>query len=439
MASKTSEIRGHDQILAYFTQTQMNYFVIDAIFGTGVRLPISNFIFDVINIINEYADAVVSIDVPSGLTGDEGKIAGNAILATETLAIGLPKVGHYVNLGPQFIGKLEILDVSLPNDLLKDSDKNLLTPTVVSRLVRKRDRFAHKNSFGHTLVLGGSKGLMGALILAGQSALKVGSGLVTALTSKDEDYPSLSSRMMPEVMTGVIPEIGSTDELQQVLKRFDTIVIGPGLGTSETSKENLLKVVNHFSGPLVIDADAINVLKFDEDRETLLNRKTPTIFTPHLGEFSCFMDCPKEDLVERPIDYIKKFVEGTGCSVILKGPCTYLGFPNNKIYVHYMPNSGMATGGSGDVLAGVLGGIFSQRHPQFKTGHKIEALENFCEAACFGVVLHSMAGKHAAENFGERAMVASSITDYLTEAFFDLEKSGDKYHYEYHDFQASFQ
>lgn len=427
---KISKVKTHEEIEGYFSQTQSEYFVVDAIFGTGVRLPLANLIFNVIRSIEKFSTITVSVDIPTGVCGDTGRMEGNAISADTTLSIGIPKIGYYIGDGPEHTGSLKVIDAGFPNELLKVGNKTLLTSSFVAHLARKRDQFAHKNVFGHTVLIGGSTGLTGALVLASNAALRVGSGLITSITWQ-KNYSELVAQKLPEIITGYIPE---DDEVLKnrldYLERANALVIGPGLGRKDESRAAVLKVLENYSGPIVIDADAINVLSLKDDKELLNGRKAPTIFTPHLGEFSRFMGADKNKAQEDILSYLKSFIEETNCSVVLKGACSYVGFPNNKLFINYKPNSGMATGGSGDVLAGLIGGLFAQIPYDPETSDPLSELEKFYSATCLGVVLHSKAGEFAANHLGERAMVASSITDYLTEAFFEIDKKGERYAYE---------
>lgn len=423
---KISEMGGSDQVLSYFTQTQSEYFVIDAIFGTGVRLPVPNSIFEVIKVVNEHASVMVAVDIPTGVDGDTGALDGSAIKADLTLAIGLPKLGHYAGEGARASGKVVVLDAGFPLNELGGGNTSLLTPTQVAKVFLYRNQFAGKNLYGHTLVLGGSPGLSGALILSATAALKVGAGLVTAMTWK-ESYPELVSRVIPEIMTRSLPE--SKEEASggerlwiKDLEKYDTVVVGPGFSRSPHAREVVLEVLGRFPGPVVLDADAINVLKAQEDQHFFSGRKFPVIMTPHLGEFSRFTNIPMKEVEQYPFKHLKQLIENINCSILLKGAASYLGLPNGKIFINYFPNDGMATGGSGDVLAGILGGLFTQifSAKEIKTGIFFDA-EEFFDSACLGLMVHSMAGKHAAKKLGVRPMTAGSIIDFLPEAFFEID------------------
>lgn len=420
---KINEIRNFDQLDSYFSETGGEYFILDAVIGTGFRLPLSNYLFDVINAVNQYASVMVALDIPSGVMGDTGRVSSTAIKADITLAIGLPKLGHYISDGAHYSGQTYTIDAGFPRDLLEGGDKSLLSFESILSMYTPRNKFAHKNSFGHALIVGGSQGLTGALIMASKAALRVGTGLVTASTWSD-NYGELASRIIPEIMTGLIPtedeEIAGT---VKDLKRYHAIVIGPGLGRQERSRDTVLEVLNNFTGPIVLDADAIKMLSLEEDGHILAQRKFPTILTPHMGEFAHFVGSTVEKVSEDPITYLKDLVDKTNSTVILKGPCTFLGFPNGEIHINYFPNDGMATGGSGDVLAGILGGLLAQIPVDRTRSSIFDNKKEFYRALKLGVAVHTLAGKHAAEKVGERAMSAGSIIEHLTDAFRDLEGS----------------
>jgi NAD(P)H-hydrate epimerase len=425
---KITEVKDNEQINGYFTQTQEDFLVIDAILGTGTRLPLSQNLFEIINLVNKYATTIVAIDIPSGITGDGGEMSSTAIEAGYTLAIGLPKTGYYMSQGMRHAGKIYVLKAGLPKKLLEAGDKQLLMPQKVGHLVKKRDKFDHKNRFGHLLVLGGSKGLTGALIMAASAGLKVGAGLVSAVTWED-NYIELVTRIMPEVMTGTIPKRGNLKDVESVLRdmnRFSAIVLGPGLGKSPEARELLTEVLNNFSGPLVLDADALKLLDLKRDGEILRQRKAPTILTPHVAEFADFTGISREDILTDPIGPLRNVIDETNCTFVIKGPCSFIGNPNGEIFINYFPNDGMATGGSGDVLAGIIGGFLAQIRPKVTTSGMFRNPERYYEAVSLGVCLHTLAGKYAAKKYGNFSMTAGSVIECFPQAFKELSHYGPK-------------
>ncbi len=418
---KINDVRDTDQLESYFTQTQDDFLVIDSILGLGYRPPLSNYLFDVVNLVNEYASVLVSIDVPTGICGDNGVMRGNAMKADYTMAIGLPKLCHYVGEGAIHTGQLVTISGGFPLIAMEGGDKFVLDPFLVSESLNSRDKFAHKNTFGHCLVVGGSQGLTGAVLMASQAALKVGTGLVTASTW-EESYPEMCSRQIPEIMTGLIPtEEPDVETIIRELKRWDSIVIGPGLGRSKRARETVLSVLNHFAGPVVVDADAIRVLNIEEDAQVLSQRKWPTILTPHMGEFADFAKTDKSKVLDNPMEYLKSMVDKTNSCILMKGACSYLGLPNGEIYINYFPNDGMASGGAGDVLAGILGGLLAQSPMEVKSSSMFANKDVVYDSLKLGISAHTLAGKYAVQKKGARAMTAGSLIEHLGDAFREIE------------------
>lgn len=407
----------------YFQQSAAPKIIVDAIFGTGVRLPLSHFLYDVINLINQEKAYTISLDIPTGVEGDTGHIQGNAIYADLTLAVGLPKLGYYQSEGARHVGEVEVIPSGLPRNIIdKNGDKFLIDKDLKTELPPRRNKFGDKKVFGHTLVIGGSHGLTGALVMSSTAAIKVGAGLVTASTWEPQ-YSEFMSRLIPEVMTGYVPNDQTKwGKLIKDLEKYDSIVIGPGLGRSLRSRALVLEILNNFSGPVVLDADAINVLNIKDDAEVFRVRNAPTLMTPHFGEFARFTGISIEEVMARPYHYLKETIERINCSVILKGPCTYLGFPNGKTFFNFSPNDGMATGGVGDVLAGILGGFIAQEANLKKRDSLYNIYENLNRTILLGVLIHTWSGKFAAEKIGVRPMTATSLIDAFPEAFKALDE-----------------
>lgn len=418
-------IESPEQLSGYFDQMGCEV-VVDALFGTGVQLPLSNDMYDVINIANENANYIISIDIPSGIEGDTGHMSGKAIKANLTLAIGFPKQGHYISDGARHVGEITTLDVGFPAQFNNEGNKFLLKPEHMVDLVGERDKFADKKVFGHSLVLGGSHGLTGAAALASYASLKVGSGLVTVATWEPQ-YQEMIPRLAPEIMTGYLPlDVNMWGRLIKDLNKYSSIVIGPGLARSTRARRLVLEILNNYDGPVVLDADAINVMNFKEDKNAFTMRNAPTVLTPHFGEFSKFTGVDYDELTLKPLDYLKELVDSINCTVVLKGPCTYLGCSDGSVYFNYSPNDGMATGGVGDVLAGILGGLLAQE-AKLRTKEKlIHRYEVFNRTVAVSIYLHSLAGQFAAANLGVRTMTAKSIVEFLPNAFKVLDEDMDE-------------
>ena len=413
---KVNEITSADQVASYFEQTQSEYLVVDGVLGLGFRPPLSNYLFDIVNLVNEFATICVSLDVPTGVCGNSGSVNGNAIEADLTLTIGLPKTGLYIGEGAKHVGEIVVIDGCFPQALLEGGDKAILTPESVSSLYGSRSKFAHKNTFGHALVVGGSQGLTGALMMASEAALKVGTGLVTASTWK-ESYNELSSRMRSEIMCGLTPT--HSDDVKDIIKelvRWTSIVIGPGMGRTEQTRSAVLSVLNHYAGPVVVDADAIHCLNLKEDAELLRN----------MGEFAHFAGVKTKEVLEKPLEFLKEVVDETNCFFIMKGACTYLGFPTGEVFFNYHPNDGMASGGSGDVLAGMIGGLLAQNPVNRERSEMFNNHSLIYNALFLGIQAHTLAGRLAATELGARAMCAGDIISHLSKAFLEIENYRDQ-------------
>lgn len=409
------------ELEGFLSQSPSDPVIVDGVFGTGVRLPLSQFMYDVINMVNQFSNFTISVDIPSGVNGDTGHIQGNAIEADVTLSIGLPKLGYFVSDGAKKVGNIEHIHVGLPNDLLQNGDKFLLSTSDLVDMANRRSKFADKKVYGHSLVLGGSHGLTGAAVLASTAALKVGAGLVTAATWEPQ-YDELLSRLIPEVMTGFIPlEQERWPKLLDGLKKYSSIILGPGLARSNRVRQLTLQILSTYQGTIILDADAINVLKIDEDSQVFNRRNAPTILTPNMGELARFCKEPIEAIEKNPVHFLKKAVDAINSVIILKGPCTYIALPDGTILFNYSPNDGMATGGVGDVLAGILGGLLSQKETS-NSVPLIERYESLYKTICLSVLIHSLAGQYAATDIGVRAMTARSLVDCFPKAFNELER-----------------
>lgn len=420
---RVAQIRSVDDIAAYFFHVVDETIIVDALFGSGIRLPLANNIYDVIRFVNENAKTIVSIDIATGVEGESGRTAGSAIKANYTLAIGAAKLGCFIADGVSHSGEIHLIEAGFPQSLFLDGDKFHIDPQSFSRDFFHRSKYAHKNSNGHTLVIGGSTGLTGALILASQSALNVGSGLVTAATWENNHLEYLV-RQVPEIMSTVIPnDDTSWSSLAEKIARYDSIVIGPGLGMDDRVKTLLRIILTKYKGPLVIDADAIKKLDYKEDIALIANRQAPTIITPHLGELAELLKKPKETIYKDSINCLREVVYKTGAIVLLKGPCTLVALPSGKVFFNFFPNEAMATGGTGDVLAGILGGLLAQVYAksrnQFDAVQIPQSLSE--QIVLMAIALHSESGRLAKVQVGGRGMKASHLMENFTSAFSSIE------------------
>lgn len=408
--AKVSFVESKAILDAYFQSAVAPFFIVDALLGTGITRPVEGLYYDVIEAINQYGDEIIALDIPSGISGNSGQVLGTSVLATQTISFGYPKLGHFFIPGAARRGKLFNVDLSFPLSWQKEGDKVLLEPSYAASLLKARDKFGHKNSFGHCLLIGGSPGRIGAIVMASQSCLKMGTGLVT-VASWEDSYPSLEIKLSSEVMNFKIQRHdGAFIMPPEGLSYFSSIVVGPGLGLRSEADSLMELLLKTYRGSLVIDADGLNLVAANPKLlELLCARQEPTVLTPHPGEMSRLLKWSKDKVLESPIDAVRKAVEVTHSVVLLKGPTTLIHSIEDTTWLSHYPNDGMATAGSGDVLAGMIGGLLGQR---------IDVLN----AALLGVHVHSLAGRFAADQAGHRAMTASDLINHIQSAFQELRR-----------------
>lgn len=394
-------------LVEYFQSAPGPFYTVDALLGTGLSRSLQGIYYDVVEALNKYADEIVALDIPTGVDGDSGKVAGTSILATATISFGFPRLGHFLAPGAAKRGRLFHVDLGFPRTWLKEGDSFLLTHGNTASLLQSRDRYGHKNSFGHCLLIGGAPGRLGAIVMAGTSCLKMGTGLVTVASWK-ESFPQLEIKLPSEIMNFRIHRDGTEYVVPKPgLSAFSSVVVGPGLGQEAEGAELMKQLLRSYSGPMVIDADGLNLVAEHKLWELLAKRRETTVLTPHPGEMARLLDVTKDKVLDDPMGAVREAADKTGAIVVLKGATTLIYATNNTTWLNHYPNDGMATAGSGDVLAGIIGGLLGQRMSGI-------------DATRLGVFLHSLSGKFAAEQFGHRAMTALDIIDNLKWAFKDL-------------------
>lgn len=386
------------------------YMAVDGLLGIGFKGPLVGLYADVVDCLNSNVDYCVSLDIPTGVDGTCGSVVGQCVQADLTLSFGFAKLGHYIAPGALYRGELQVIDISLPPKFREEGTVHAIYEKTVAPLLRRRDRYGHKNAFGHVLIVGGSKGQLGAVSMASRAALRMGTGLVSAATWA-ECWEALMGKITDEIMTMPIetePE-AFQKQRQAIQEAYSSLVIGPGLATGDRAATLLREMILYYHGPIVIDADGINLLADSSLRDELLKRTGPTVLTPHIGEMARMMGVEKDEVVADPMGFVQRAVEATNAIVLLKGATTFIGAGENQFYLNDYPNDGMATAGSGDVLAGMIGGLLGQ-------GMKA------VEAVCLAVFLHSLSGDFAAHKLGHRAMSASDIINNIGESFLHLRR-----------------
>ena len=376
--------------------------VIDGIFGTGLNRPLEGGFAKIVDYINHAESTVVSIDIPSGLFGDDNKNNNpqHIIQADLTLSFEFPKLSFLMPENAIFVGEWKELSIGIHPDalLMMKTSYGLITDDDITSLLKTRERFAHKGDFGHALLVAGSKGKMGAAVLAAKGCLRSGAGLLTVhLPGRGE---VVMQTALPEAMVDIDNNADYVTELRDIAK-YDAIGIGPGIGTMDDTMELLKKLLEMVSTkPLVIDADALNIIA--ENSELLHHLPEGTILTPHPGEFDHLTGI-SDNAYERMQKARTLAAEQKIC-IILKGAYTAVCTPTGKVFFNTSGNPGMATAGSGDVLTGIILGLLSQ-------GYRPE------EASVIGVYLHGIAGNFASASLSEESMIAGDIVKNLGIAF----------------------
>jgi len=382
-----------------FPVFKKNDIIIDALFGSGLNRPLEGLAAKLVEHINQSDCTVVSIDLPSGLSA-EGPSTGAIVKADHILTFQCTKLSFLLPVNAEFVGKVHILNIGLSPDYFKTVQSNyeLIDSELISEIYKPRNRFAHKGNFGHALIVGGSYGKMGAAVLCAKACLRSGAGLTT-VHSPRAGYAILQSAV-PEAMSSSDPNSYVVTKIEEDISKFDCIGLGPGIGTAAETKLFLQGLFRDYQKPLVIDADGINILS--ENAELLKKVPAGSILTPHPKEFSRLFGESKDDLQRFELACQK--AKELNLVIVLKGHHTLVATPGGKAYFNKTGNAGLAKGGSGDVLTGIITALVAQ-------------YKDTVEAAILGVYLHGLAGDYAAEKFSKEAMIASDIIEHLGEAF----------------------
>lgn len=381
--------------------------LVDAILGTGLRGSVRDRIATIITTINNLSIPILSVDLPSGLDADTGHPLGTCVQADRTITIGLPKRGLLVHPGAELAGKLEVVDIGFPEQVVdaQDIKVNWTTAQQVSQWLPPRSSSSHKGTYGRVLVVAGSTGMTGAAALASEAALRAGAGLVTLATPKHLN-PILEG-LLPEVMTLPLPETVSgslsTSAISAILefaeKTQSVLAIGPGLSQHPDTVALVHQLVreNQEQGlgtRLVVDADGLNALAQAPEIISLLDKAA--VLTPHPGEMARLTNTPVSTLEKDRIRTAQQFASNSGVTLVFKGAPTVTGFPNGDVWINSTGNPGMATGGMGDVLTGIIVGLMAQGISSEK-------------AAALGVYIHGLAADRAAEALGMHGLLASDV------------------------------
>ncbi len=383
--------------------------IIDAIFGTGFTPPVRGKVASVIERINSCSVPVVSVDIPSGLSADTGEVFESFVRADVTVTFQFPKVCHVLYPASKFCGEVLVHDISIPESLADDIKRELLTADKLTLPIREPDTY--KNREGHVLLLGGSAGKTGAVILSALSATRTGSGLVTVGIPRELN-PIVESQLVEEMS---LPLAGGdrlsyfcVDEVLRLQDKFSALGMGMGMDRYEEGQDIVLDIIQRWEKPLLLDADALNNLADSGKIDILKERQHPTVLTPHVGEFSRLSGLSSKEIIPNQIDVAQEFSGKYGCYLVLKGARTVIASPDGSAFVSTRGTPAMAKGGVGDVLAGILTSLL---------GRSMGTLE----ALKLGVFLHGVAGEIAEEGTHLEGLRARDIVEAIPKAYKSIE------------------
>jgi hydroxyethylthiazole kinase-like uncharacterized protein yjeF len=393
--------------------------VVDAILGTGFRPPVSSLYAAAIRKMNESPAPVVAVDIPSGADADamHSQPGGSVARANGIVTFTAPRPAHVfadLTMGPTVIASIGSPETAI----VSKSALELSTPADFARLLAPRYRDANKGSYGHVLVIGGSLGKAGAAAMAGFSALRVGAGLSTVATPKSVlptvagFHPELMTEALKETSVGTIASSNlQSILLDRVIEHKSVLAIGPGIGREVETQDFVRTILKRYQTPIVLDADGLNA--FENRAGELTGHNSPVVITPHPGEMSRLAEQSVADIQANRLEVARNFAREHDLIVVLKGHRTLIASPEGKVWVNPTGNPGMAAGGTGDVLTGMIAGIIAQ-HPK----------EIFL-ATALAIYLHGLAGDVAAEELGEEPLVASDLIRFVPQSLMRLRGSRD--------------
>ena len=369
--------------------------IVDAMLGTGLSRLVTGVYEDAIKVINNSVAYITAVDIPSGISADTGVVLGEAVRADLTVTFQCQKLGMALYPGRDHCGEIVVADIGIAPESCESVAPKAFTMTEEDVMALPvRPAYSNKGTFGKVLVIAGSENMSGAAYLSALAAYKSGAGLVRIYTP-EANRIILQTSLPEAIMTTYQPGNLDLVTLKELCAWADAVVIGPGMGLGETSRSMVAYMMQYCQAPMVLDADALNIIAANP--ELTRNFRLGMVLTPHLGEMARLIKTPishmKVDLPEVAAAYSAQH----NVVLVLKDSCTLVADGRNRLYANTCGNSGMATGGSGDVLSGIIGGLMAA-----------SGLESF-EAASYGVLMHGLAGDRAAAELGERAVMAGDI------------------------------
>lgn len=379
--------------------------VIDTMLGTGVKGEIKSPYAEIFRELNNMDNIIVSIDLPSGLPADESPVPENTLKADYTLTVGLPKLSYYTHPARNYYGKTKVIHIGIPEkavEMAVNSERNVWTEKHVVNNWPERADNSHKGSHGKVGIIAGSSNMPGAAVLPTTAAVRSGAGLTTLNTHSD----------IFSTITNHVPEatlFDRKDDLSEFIDDKDIIAIGPGLGVNDDTRRTVEYLIDHFEGPLVIDADGLSRLQ--ELKDKIKNRKHPVIITPHPGEMARLIDASASEVNKNRFDISREIAVEYGVYLVLKGPNTLVSTPAGETFINDTGNAGLAKGGSGDVLTGMIAAFLGR-------------YENTQHAVSGAVFMHGYTADYILDQESAiESMTASQIVENLEKAFHKLKHS----------------
>lgn len=380
-----------------------NTIIIDGLFGSGLSRSLSGIYAEAVQWINASGKTVIAIDIPSGLAGEENRDLSQPIVrANYTFSFQFPKLSFFFPENEPFVGKWEILDIGIHPDGIAQTETNyyFLEKSEIKNLLHERKKFSHKGTYGHLLIIAGSKGMAGAAVLASRAALRSGVGLVTV------HGPACNRIILQTKVPEALFESDKNENwITQIsdLKNFNSLVIGPGIGLQQEVIDFVKDLIVHVNKPCVFDADVLNIMSINKkNNELLLFIPYKSILTPHPKEFERLFG-RDENSFDRMLK-IQRLTKELKIIIVLKGAYTIIGMPDGNIFFNSTGNNGMATGGTGDVLTGIIGSLLAQNYTSE-------------EAAIIGVYLHGLAGDLALADQSTESLIAGDVVESIGKAF----------------------
>ena len=372
--------------------------IVDAVFGTGCNRVVSDGYLEVIGRMNRAKAYVISVDIPSGVNSDNGKIMGICVKANLTVTFTLPKLGNILYPGARASEVLKVVDIGIPQKVLEDFvfEYETIDQDTLRRLPSRKTE-GHKFTYGKVLMIAGSKDMSGAAYLSAMAAYRTGTGLVEILTHESCRI-SLQCALPEAIVRTYQDEFESLEKIFESigLESYDAILIGPGLGQSDVALRLLDVTLKQPTVPIILDADALNLVSKNVD--ILLESSAPIIMTPHIGEMSRLTKFPPEAILENTVEFAQAFSKSNQVMTVLKSHRTVVCNPEGYTCINLCGNDGMATAGSGDVLAGVITSLVGQ------------GLDPYLSSV-FGVAIHSLSGDVACESEGHHGLMAKDIIE----------------------------